>query len=127
MKNLLFILFAFPFLFVSCSNDDNYFPEDREYRLLLFNSIEECRSYQETSFVNCYQTVSFNKDGSAVYMVTDIMLRATYKVDGNKITLRMHEDDVYETDRVVHFTIIDDDHIIRQGEEKAWERVIYLY
>ncbi|MDH6308642.1 hypothetical protein M2451_000953 [Dysgonomonas sp. PFB1-18] len=123
MKYTLLITFCLLSILcsLSCSSDDDYFPEDRKYKHSLFSSDEECREAQSQYFMNCSQTVSFNKDGSATYMVTDIMMRAKYKVKGKKITLSIHKDDAYETNAVVYFKIEDENKIIKEDDGTEWE------
>jgi hypothetical protein len=47
---------------------------------------EECAEAQATGF-NCSQFVEFQPDGSAIFMITDIINPATYRIDGGAVIL----------------------------------------
>lgn len=71
-------------------DESNWFSEERTYHNLIppFESEQECLDNQDPSFfINCYQSIEFNPDGTAFVILTDIVNVVTYTVDNKFITV----------------------------------------
>lgn len=133
---MLFMLLALSYL-PACSNDKdneddteiineeenedkgNYFAEDRRYKYDFFKTVEECEEFQKQFYANCSQTITLYKDGTVAYMMTDIMLPATYDIKGDTITIEVEMP--IETPPVIYFLIKDDKEIISMDDGKTWK------
>jgi len=118
-----FILIPFFILAsLSCGDEggeDEIFPEDKTYQHHLVTP-EECEELHAAGqFFNCSQVLKLYNDGTANYMVTDIMMKGTYKIKGKILTLKL--DWAYEVGSIIKFEIKNDNQLIGLEDGSIWE------
>lgn len=121
MRTIVYFIFIpfFILAFLSCGDDYKFFAEDKTYQHRLVTP-EECEELHAAGhFFNCSQVLKLHSDGTANYMVTDIMMNGTYRIKGKILTLKLNE--AYETDSTVNFEIKNDNQLIRLEDGSVWE------
>lgn len=72
----------------------NWFPEERSYRHHLFIDQKTCEKYQtDHMWMNCFQWLDLNPDGTAMVVLTDIANPATYEIVDNTVVVRTENGD----------------------------------
>jgi hypothetical protein len=103
--------------------DPKHFPDMRYYSHDFFESYEACVAAQPNPdfWINCSQTATFCPSGRVDYMVTDIVHRGTYEVDGRRVTLRFRDNP--EVDGRVTFRLSADGRsLVHQAAGTRWDR-----
>lgn len=100
-----------------------HFPDVRLYAYDFFESFEECEAAQPDPnfWINCSQTAAFCPSGRVDFMVTDIVHRGTYEVDGRRVTLRFN-DNPEVGNRVVFVLSADEQVLVHQATGAQWNR-----
>jgi hypothetical protein len=99
------------------------FQEMRYYTHDFFESDEECAAAQPNPnmWINCSQTAAFCPSGRVEFMVTDIIHRGTYKVEGRRVTLRFPDNPEVDS-RVVFLLAADEHSLVHQTSGTQWSR-----
>lgn len=110
----------------SCSTD-NIDDRSREKQLvgnqyahLLFDTAEECEAAQAQYFINCAQTIRILSRDEAEVMLTDILYKTDFYVDGNKLVIQASEN-TYEFSKDIVFEIQDNGNLKRADTGSIWK------
>lgn len=100
-----------------------HFPELRYYTHDFFESYEACEAAQVNPdfWINCSQTAVFCPSGRVEFMLTDIVHRGTYKVEGRRLTLRFQDNPEVES-RVVFSVSADEQSLVHHASGTRWNR-----
>ena len=99
--------------------DASPFAEPRYYANPVFGSREACEAAQD--WINCDQTAVFCPDGTAEFVVTDIVNRARYDIRGDQLTMRFPEPG--EVSGPVVFEVsADRERLTHRRTGSVWER-----
>lgn len=100
-----------------------HFAEPRLYAHDFFASFEECEAAQPDPgfWINCSQTAAFCPGGRVELMLTDIVHRGTYRVEGRRVTLRFTDNPEVES-RVVFSLSPDEQSMDHHPSGTRWTR-----
>ena len=99
------------------------FAEPRYYANPVFGSREACEAAQEPGsfWINCDQTAVFCPDGTAEFVVTDIVNSARYSIQDDRLTMRFPEPGEV-SGRVVFQVSADRERLTDLRTGSVWER-----
>ncbi len=127
MKTTLF-LGSLLFLFISCSKSENPGNSKRfqgtTFIHLLFPTEEDCMAAQPDPdfFLNCHQQLDFINNNEVQIMLTDIVWRGTYTIEGDQII--MHFEHAYEIpEQEIHFKILSASKLLNLQEGNVWNKM----
>jgi hypothetical protein len=103
--------------------EQRHFPELRYYTHDFFASYEECEAAQMNPdfWINCSQTAVFCPSGRVEIMLTDIVHRGDYEVEGRRVSLRLRDNP--EVGRGVVFSVsADGQHLVHHATGTRWTR-----
>ncbi len=111
-------------IFLTCSAFGDFFPSKTSYRHLVgdFETEKECEDFKKETgeWFNCFRAVTFEVDGFAMVMLTDIANRAEYSIEnGSEIILKsVSPGDMPDT---MTFEILSESQIYDSYTGKVWE------
>lgn len=123
------ITFVFIILFMnSCFQDkvsgrDNML-KNKTYVHLFFETEKECMEAQPDPdfFLNCHQQVDFYEDNVVDIMLSDIMWRGIYSIEGNEVILNFEPS--YEIpDGEIRFEILPANKLLHIKHGTVWKKV----
>ncbi|QED37034.1 hypothetical protein FK178_04615 [Antarcticibacterium arcticum] len=97
---------------------------NKTYVYLFFSTEKECMENQPDPdfFINCHQQVDFYKNNIVEIMLTDIIWRGTYKIEGNIVILSFESS--YEIpDGEIIFEIINPAKLLLTENGTVWKKV----
>jgi hypothetical protein len=120
------VLLLLTLLLCSCDvlgPDASPFAEPRYYANPVFGSREACEAAQEPGgfWMNCDQIAVFCPDGTAEFVVTDIVNHARYEIRGDQLTMRFPEPGEV-SGRVVFKVSADRERLTELRTGTVWER-----
>tara|TARA_R100000935_G_C2785148_1_gene143421 strand:+ start:219 stop:605 length:387 start_codon:yes stop_codon:yes gene_type:complete len=115
-------------LLLSCTHVPLPFHENilanKSYVYLFFSTEKECVENQldPDFFINCHQQVDFYKNNIVVIMMTDILWKGTYKIEGNTVILTFENS--YEIpDGELIFEIINPSRLLLTENGTVWKKI----
>lgn len=124
---LAFLLFATACSRVPPPAKDNML-KNKSFVFLFFSTEEECLESQpeEGFFYNCHQQVDFYKDNNVEIMLTDIIYRGKYEIQGNTVIL-IFEPSYEIPNGIVLFEILNGAKLLEINQEveevKIWKKI----
>ena len=97
---------------------------NKTYVYLFFKTEQECMENQPEPdfFINCHQQVDFYKDNIVDIMLTDIIWRGTYRIEGNIVILSFEPS--YEIpDGEIIFEIINPAKLLHTEHGTVWKKI----
>lgn len=119
------ILILLSVLFLGCSTDDDAtgITEEQlvgnQYAHLLFDTREECEAAQAQYFTNCAQVIKILNVDEAEVMVTDILYRTDFYVEGNQLVIQAGEN-TYEFANDIIFDIQENGNLRHTASGSEW-------
>lgn len=116
-------------LSTSCSKDsppgNENILENRSYVFLFFDTEKECHDNQPEPdfFINCHQQVDFYEDKIAEIMLTDIIWRATYKIEDTHVFLTMEPNHEVPGGEVVFELLDGGARLLKLDNNTVWKKI----
>ena len=97
---------------------------NKTYVYLLFSTEKECIENQPDPdfFINCHQQVDFYKNNIVEIMLTDIIWRGTYRIEGNNVILSFESSYEIPGGELI-FEIINPAKLYLTQNETVWKKV----
>ncbi len=122
------IALAFLFLTTACSRvappaKDNML-KNKSYVYLFFSTEKECLENQpeDDFFINCHQQVDFYDNNNVEIMLTDIIWRGKYEMEGNTVILTFEPN--YEIpEGEILFEILNPAKILKTDNGTVWKKI----
>ena len=115
-------------LFVACTPGPLTMRENllvnKTYVYLFFSTEKECIENQPNPdfFINCHQQVDFYKNNVVEIMLTDIIWRGTYRMEGNLVILNFESSYEIPGGEMI-FEIINPAKLYLAQNETVWKKV----
>lgn len=94
MKAVIFLTVLMMTTILKAETLKTWFPEERSYHHHLFIDQKTCDQYQaDHLWLNCFQWLSLNLDGTAMVVLTDIANPATYEIVENTVVVHVENGD----------------------------------
>lgn len=125
-KSPIFLLILL--LFTACSQVGTSVKEsafqNKTFVHLFFETEEECMAAQPDPdfFHNCHQQLDFMKDGNVRIMLSDILWDGTYKIQGDRLILKVEPNFEIPTGEIV-FEIINPNRLIKTDDNTVWKKI----
>ena len=121
------LFFALTLIF-SCSNDNDEALSalliGETFNHLFFETEQECLDAQPDPdfFINCFQSLEFLDENTAEIVLSDIINRTAYSLNGNRIRIFSSEATEFSTD--INFLIVDENTLRNVTNGTIWIKQI---